>query len=64
LSNRLFNEKKKLYQESHFQLNTYFSAINQWDEKSIIERGKDLAERATDMWSYFGPAADRHTTID
>jgi uncharacterized protein with ParB-like and HNH nuclease domain len=51
LSNKAFNEKKKLYQESHFQLNTYFSAINKWDEKSIIERGKDLAERATGRWT-------------
>jgi uncharacterized protein with ParB-like and HNH nuclease domain len=57
LSNRLFNEKKELYQKSHFQLNKYFSTINQWNEKSIIERGKDLAERATNnIWIYFDPA--------
>jgi hypothetical protein len=61
LFNKLFNEKKGLYQESHFQLNTYFSTINKWDEKSIIERGKDLAERAADIWTYFGPAADQYT---
>jgi hypothetical protein len=60
LSNRSFNEKKELYQESHFQLNTYFSTFNQWNEKTIIERGKDLAERAADIWIYFGPAYDRY----
>ncbi|MDR2117380.1 MAG: DUF262 domain-containing HNH endonuclease family protein [Planctomycetaceae bacterium] len=59
LSNKTFNEKKKLYQESHFQLNTYFSAIDKWDEKSIIERGEKLAEKAATVWKYFGPVADQ-----
>jgi uncharacterized protein with ParB-like and HNH nuclease domain len=63
LSNKPFNEKKELYQKSHFQLNTYFSAIDKWNEKSITERGKDLAERAADIWLYFGPAADRYEKL-
>ncbi|MDR2346585.1 MAG: DUF262 domain-containing HNH endonuclease family protein [Planctomycetaceae bacterium] len=50
LSNKSFNEKKELYQESHFQLNTYFSTLNQWNKDTIIERGKNLAERATNIW--------------
>jgi hypothetical protein len=64
LSNKLFYEKKELYQTSHFQLNTYFSTFNKWNEKSIIERGKDLAERATNIWTYFGPATDQYNKLE
>jgi len=46
LSNRPFEEKKKVYESSGIQLNRYFREKERWSESDITERGRDLAKKA------------------
>ncbi|MGL6341152.1 MAG: HNH endonuclease family protein [Waterburya sp.] len=50
LSNKTFNEKKKLYQESNVYLNKYFQKIDNWNEESIKQRAEALANMAIKLW--------------
>lgn len=50
LSNKSFNEKKLIYQESNVSLNKYFRNINTWNEKEIKKRAEYLADIAVKVW--------------
>lgn len=54
MSNDDFTTKKKTYEESHLELNKYFSSINSWTRTEIEQRAEVLAKQALEVWSYFG----------
>jgi uncharacterized protein with ParB-like and HNH nuclease domain len=54
MSNDDFITKKKIYAESHLELNKYFSSIFSWGSSEIEARGDALAKQALLIWSYFG----------
>jgi uncharacterized protein with ParB-like and HNH nuclease domain len=54
LSNDDFITKKQTYNESHLELNKYFSPLSSWKRPEIEERAKALAKQALEIWSYFG----------
>lgn len=54
LSNDDFPTKKKTLNESHLELNKYFSSLPSWTRKEIEQRAEDLAKKALEIWSYFG----------
>jgi len=57
-SNHSFPEKKKNFQESNLKLNKWIIKENEWNEKTIQKRARDLAEMALDVWKYFGSEPD------
>ncbi len=50
LSNKMFSEKKKLYQESKLNLNVYFDNLNIWNADTLEERANKLADIAVKIW--------------
>lgn len=54
LSNDDFPTKKKTLNESHLELNKYFSSLPSWTRKEIEERSENLAKSALEIWKYFG----------
>ena len=54
MSNDEFTTKKRLYNESHLELNKYFSPLSSWKLTDIEERAEALAKQALETWSYFG----------
>jgi len=54
LSNLDFDRKKELFQESHLEMNKYFSSVSTWKNEDIIMRSEQLAELALNLWPYFG----------
>jgi hypothetical protein len=54
LSNENFEEKKKILQESHLELNRYFNNKYHWCEEDIKQRAEHLSARCLQIWSYFG----------
>ncbi len=54
MSNEDFLTKKRTYNESHLELNGYFSSIMTWTRSDIERRSETLAERAIEIWPYFG----------
>ncbi|MEL4897677.1 DUF262 domain-containing protein [Crocosphaera sp. Alani8] len=54
LSNNNFPTKKKEFLHSHLELNKYFSTVNSWGKYDIEKRASDLADKALEIWSYFG----------
>lgn len=54
MSNAPFNDKKSIYFDSHLELNKYFSEIGKWRKHEILHRSEHLANKAIDIWSYFG----------
>ena len=54
LSNDDFTTKKQTYNESHLELNKYFSPIFSWTRSEIERRAEVLANQAIKIWSYFG----------
>lgn len=62
LSNDDFGIKKKTYNESHLELNKYFSSIPSWTRTEIEIRADALAKRALGIWKYFGQ--DNNTISD
>lgn len=54
LSNKTYEDKKVMLNESHLELNKYFSKISTWNDEAIIERNKYLCERALLIWPFFG----------
>lgn len=55
LTNDRFLDKKKLYAESHLELNKHFAAVEHWTTAEIEKRAEVLAERALAVWPYYGP---------
>lgn len=53
LSNSDFQKKKKLFAESHVQLNRYFLDVEVWDRDAIEQRARVLAKRALEVWPNF-----------
>jgi hypothetical protein len=50
LSNRPFDEKKKIYSESHYELNRWFSKCSKWTQVEIEKRAATLWDRAVEIW--------------
>lgn len=55
LNNDRFEEKKKLYADSHLELNKHFATVDKWTAAAIEKRAEVLAERACAVWPYHGP---------
>jgi uncharacterized protein with ParB-like and HNH nuclease domain len=54
MSNDDFITKKKTYDDSHLDLNKYFSSLSSWKRAEIETRADALAKQAVAIWSYFG----------
>lgn len=54
MSNDDFVTKKKIYAESHLELNRYFSQCSSWIQTEIEKRSEMLAQKALEIWGYFG----------
>lgn len=54
LSNNDFIQKKNHYNNSHLELNKYFHKKEFWRREDIEERAEYLADRALQIWDYFG----------
>ncbi|MBC1268263.1 HNH endonuclease, partial [Trichormus variabilis FSR] len=54
LSNNDFLYKKTHYKNSHLELNKYFHHKEFWRREDIEARAEYLAERALQIWDYFG----------
>jgi hypothetical protein len=54
LSNDGFPAKKLTFEESHLELNKYFSEITHWSRNEIEQRAEKLSKQAIDLWGYFG----------
>ncbi len=54
LSNYDFYTKKNILSTSNLELNKYFNSISQWTLDEIEQRADFLAERALEIWKYFG----------
>ncbi|MFZ4813217.1 MAG: DUF262 domain-containing protein [Phototrophicaceae bacterium] len=54
LSNDSFPEKQRRLQESHLELNRYFSDVTEWNDLEIQKRAELLAQKALSIWPYFG----------
>lgn len=56
LSNADFSYKRQVFQDSHLNLNDWFTDRSAWNENAIRARADALAERALSVWKYFGSA--------
>ncbi|MDO8637529.1 MAG: HNH endonuclease family protein [Dehalococcoidia bacterium] len=63
LSNGDFETKKKIYNDSHLEINKYFSPLTSWTRTDIEKRAEVLAEQAIAVWSYFGQGNPNSTTM-
>ncbi|MCX5825128.1 MAG: DUF262 domain-containing HNH endonuclease family protein [Deltaproteobacteria bacterium] len=54
LSNDDFTTKQKTYNDSHLELNKYFSPLSSWTRTEIEKRAEALAKQALNFWNYFG----------
>lgn len=50
LSNAGFTRKKKIFRESHFEMNRYFEPLTRWDAEAIQQRTKSLFPLAKRLW--------------
>ena len=61
LSNSDFVTKKKEYQNSHLELNSYFQDIDTWKREDIEKRAENLSHEIVNIWKYFGAEALQHS---
>jgi len=54
ISNGDFETKKGYYGQSHLEMNKYFKDIGGWKQDEIEARSEFLANRALEIWPYFG----------
>jgi uncharacterized protein with ParB-like and HNH nuclease domain len=54
LSNLDWPSKRAILSQSHLELNRYFDTCTAWDENAIRSRAMTLADRALQIWPYFG----------
>jgi len=54
LSNDNFDTKQVIYAGSHLEMNKYLSGIATWNREQIIQRASLLANKAIEIWPYFG----------
>jgi uncharacterized protein with ParB-like and HNH nuclease domain len=50
LGNQSFAEKRKIFAQSHFELNRYFANLNTWGTGQILQRSQDLFKTALGLW--------------
>ena len=50
MGNRSFEEKRKILSKSHVELNRWIVRQDDWGPEEIEERGRDMAERAVQLW--------------
>ena len=50
ISNKTFDEKKVLYENSNIKITRELIKYNKWDEGTILKRGKELSELAAKIW--------------
>lgn len=63
LSNETYQVKRKLFSESHIELNRSLAEAETWTIQSIKDRAEYLSEIAMKVWPYFGTETDAtHTT--
>jgi hypothetical protein len=56
LSNSPWADKRRLLLESNLQMNKEIAKVEAWGEAQILQRGDDLAEQASKLWT--GPVTD------
>ncbi|MCC6314004.1 MAG: DUF262 domain-containing protein [Thermomicrobiales bacterium] len=61
LSNLDFGKKRSILAQSHLEINRDIAQTETWDEAAIRSRAERLAERALDVWPYFGPDRPERT---
>jgi hypothetical protein len=54
LSNNSYDQKRKAFLASHFELNRYFAHVSRWSPNAIRERGQQLAKGALKIWCDVG----------
>lgn len=54
MSNRPYAAKRDFLRRSHFELNRYFQDVESWTFEAIDARADHLAQRALEIWPYFG----------
>ena len=54
LSNADYETKRAIYAESHLEMNRHLSGITSWKKEQILERSYLLADKALEIWPYFG----------
>lgn len=64
LSNYDFLSKRTHYQNSHLELNKYFWDKESWRREDIEVRAEHLADRALQIWEYFGDARVKFSEIN
>lgn len=53
VSNGAFTNKKvKIIENSLLRINKFLTEVDDWNEDSIIERGRDLFQIARKIWAY------------
>jgi uncharacterized protein with ParB-like and HNH nuclease domain len=58
LSNSDFPTKKAILQASHLELNKHFVGLDEWNENCMARRADALADRALQVWKFFGVQGD------
>ena len=58
LSNRPFAAKRELLLKSNLEINRYFANVDRWRRGQIEDRASQLADRALEIWPYFGNGSD------
>jgi len=58
LSNNPYDQKRRAFLASHFELNRYFGDIPRWTPEAIRERGRQLAKVALKIWCDVGRIAN------
>lgn len=61
LSNDNFDNKKRIYSDSHLELNKYFSNVASWTRVDIEQRSDAIVNLALSIWPYFGK--DNSTSV-
>ena len=54
LSNADYDTKRITYATSPLVLNKYLTELTEWNREQIIQRSSILADKAAEIWSYFG----------
>lgn len=55
MKNYDYPSKKEILVKSHLELNDYFLKLDKWTESEIGTRAQNLANKALEIWPYFGP---------
>lgn len=50
LSNKPFERKQQIFQDSHLSLNAALAQVGVWGRSEILERAEELADRIVKIW--------------